>query len=183
MPLNEIKFETAQREVAGALVFTYGGELVGAINATLESSPDAIQQAKQQLLAPTARGGVSAVPNQFFGPGTLTVGYTVGPEVFRRVVEGFRSPSHRALHPALGVLCRDSPFGGAEVTQVNRDSAAEKAGLKVGDVIVDIGGSIIRNQIDFAKVMLNQHVGAPVKVTVKRGQGRMILDATIGAGD
>jgi membrane-associated protease RseP (regulator of RpoE activity) len=66
---------------------------------------------------------------------------------------------------------------GAGVEAVDRNSAAERAGLRPGDVIVGINGSPINRQSD-VNPFLAQAGGRPITMTVKRGGSLVRLRAT-----
>jgi serine protease Do len=74
----------------------------------------------------------------------------------------------------LGVRVADAASG-VEIEGVEPDSAAEKAGLKRGDVIVEFDGERIRSGRQFARVVQETPAGRTVKATVVReGQKRDI---------
>lgn len=167
VPLVEVKFESSQSLVGGALVFTHDGSFLGALNATLDPRTDAAPDLTRTLVAKPKE------PQ--FGPSQLTVAYTVGPELLKRVIEGFRSPTHEVWRAQMGVLCKDAESGGALIETVVAGSPAEKAGLKPGDVIFQIEKSPVKNQVDFAKAMLEQSPGAKVSVAfLRKGQTSLV---------
>ncbi len=179
--LSEIRFEASQQRIAGSLVFTPEGELLGVVGATLTDNEVMKQDAQ---FGATGSGGLQQkgfAVNQY-GPGELTIAYSVAPNILERVISGFLSPSRKPAHPAIGIVCRDSKEGGAAIEQVNRSSAADKAGLRVGDVIIEIGGETIRDQFAFAKSMQKQIVGTNVIFKVRRNGVISQIDVLIGQG-
>jgi serine protease Do len=81
--------------------------------------------------------------------------------------------------PLLGIRTEDlegqlgAYFGAPEsegvlVTHVNTGSAAEKAGLKAGDVIVKVDGGRVRKTIDLRQQMLGGRAKKTISVTVLR---------------
>lgn len=66
------------------------------------------------------------------------------------------------------------------IEQVVRGSAAEKAGIKPGDSIIEIGGEPIKDQIAFARVMQRQTVGSKVTFKVRRSGIELSLEVEIG---
>lgn len=181
MTLNEIGFEAPPQNVGGALVFTQNGELLGALNGTLEGTQ--VQKiAISDSAMETMRGGTRhKFSNQQMGPGGLTVAYTVGPEALRRVVDGFRSPTHEVFHPALGIMCVDTPANeGALIDSVRMDSQAALAGVKKGDIIVEMAGLQVTSKVDYARILLRQNVGARITLKVKRGSLLMYVPLTVG---
>lgn len=196
-PMNELKFEAPESLVGGGLVFTQRGELIGALNATLPNQSANTQESRSASgfgspLPPAALGGgggrgaskSTAMVPQFMvrqaGPGDLTVAYTVGLGVMRRVVEGFKSPSHEVQHPSIGIYCKDSLIKGALVTRMREDSTAAKAGMQIGDIILSIDGITVKSQIGFASTMLQKEIGQTLVVWVLRNSMQVRLTIPVG---
>ena len=57
---------------------------------------------------------------------------------------------------------------GALISQVYEASPAEKAGLKVGDIIIEIDGVKIKNSQDVVREVLKKQVGQKVKMVLIR---------------
>jgi len=78
---------------------------------------------------------------------------------------------------ALLFATHGQPVTPAEIGSVLPGSAAEKAGIKVGDVIVTIDGVAISRFEDLKKVVsLNR--GSPISITVKRDGQLVTMEAT-----
>lgn len=58
--------------------------------------------------------------------------------------------------------------GGVEITSVIRDSPAEAAGLKAGDVVTSYGGQRVEGREQFSRMVRETPVGREVKVDVMR---------------
>jgi len=67
---------------------------------------------------------------------------------------------------------------GALVSQVYEGSPAEKAGLKVGDIVVEIDGKKIKNSQDLVHEVLKKQVGQKIEVVVFREEKRMEIPVT-----
>jgi serine protease Do len=92
-----------------------------------------------------------------------------------------------SLQPfALGIKVQDlteevaERFGlddaeGILVTEVDSGSAADKAGVSRGDIIVEAGRSPVTNIKDFRKALKGIKKGEPLLLLVKRGQGNLFL--------
>ncbi len=198
--LGEVRFEANTESVAGALVFDEKGHLLGLLNATLGSqivrvrannppSSALFPRTSQGQSSGGARAGgydsgqyqqKSVAKADPVGPADVTTGYTVGPDILRRVVAGFLSPSHKVLHPAIGVSCKDGPTPGALVIAVTPGSPAEKAGIQVGDTIVRMDEKPIQTQIEFSLVIQGKDVGDSLTVVVMRDFVAHTFKLTVG---
>jgi len=85
---------------------------------------------------------------------------------------------NRAL---LGVTTeRTDDNAGAKVTNVSEKSAAEKAGIKTGDLITKVGDTKIENPDDLTKAIRSYKPGDKVKVTYKREKKVNTTEAELG---
>ena len=91
--------------------------------------------------------------------------------------------------PQLGVMVSDldpstslgasvKEGGGVKVDEVTSDSAAEKAGFKAGDVVVEFDGERVRSARQFTRLVQETPDGRTVKIAVLRDGKRQTLDAT-----
>jgi serine protease Do len=76
----------------------------------------------------------------------------------------------------------DSLRAGVLVDEVNADSPAEKAGIKVGDIIVEFDGERVRSARQFTRLVQETPDGRTVKVAVLRNGQKQTVDATPEAG-
>src|ERR1019366_3458031 len=58
--------------------------------------------------------------------------------------------------------------GGVEITVVEQDSPAEKAGLKVGDVVLKYNGQRVEGMQQFARMVHETPAGREVKIEISR---------------
>src|SRR5262245_35729606 len=78
----------------------------------------------------------------------------------------------RAKHPRIGVRCDAVALekqGVARVEAVVAGSPAERAGIKVGDVIAKIGDDEIRDDKTYRDSMSRRRPGEALPVTIRRG--------------
>jgi serine protease Do len=68
----------------------------------------------------------------------------------------------------IGVRIADTKTGGVEIEDVQPDSAASKAGLKAGDVILEFDGEHVRSSRQFARLVQETPPGRTVTATVSR---------------
>jgi len=84
----------------------------------------------------------------------------------------------QAGHAFLGIASESD--GGARVTEVTPGSAAEAAGLQVGDVVVAVDSETIGSTDDLVSKLRSLAPGDTVTLTVERNGGRVELAATLG---
>lgn len=70
---------------------------------------------------------------------------------------------------------------GAEVTTVNEDGPAAKAGLKDGDVVLEYNGEAVEGKDQLSRLVRETPVGRQVKIGVWRNGAMQTLTATIEA--
>jgi serine protease Do len=117
------------------------------------------------------------------------------PEFHMPEIQSFRFPEGMpgivtANSPTIGIIGEPLSnqdqladfFGvkdGVLVKQVNRNSAAEKAGLKAGDVIVKVEGSSVSTARDITRVLRDARGKKTVTLTVVRAKKEMPITVTI----
>jgi putative serine protease PepD len=82
-------------------------------------------------------------------------------------------------HAYLGVRI-ETVAGGARVARIGPGTPAEKAGLKVGDVITAFGDKRVTSAGDLSKAVAAAKSGQTVTVTVRRGGETKHLSLTLG---
>jgi len=93
--------------------------------------------------------------------------YKVSPDAFDGF-SGFWSDDNAESRAFLGVTTERADDGGAKITMVTKESAAEKAGLKVGDIITKIGDTKIDDSGTLYDAISGQKPKDEVKVYYKR---------------
>jgi len=81
----------------------------------------------------------------------------------------------------IGVMVsdpEDATASGVRIDGVDRDSPAEKAGVKEGDVVVEFDGERVRSARQLTRLVQETPDGRTVKMTVTRGGSRQTLDIT-----
>ena len=124
-------------------------------------------------------------------PMTVTVEKQAGqsPKVVTHAVQA--EPLIAALGggPRLGIQIRDlnkddlakfkvSSQNGVAVEAVTKDSAAEKGGVKTGDVVVQFDGENVRSAAQLTRLVRETAAGRTVKMGVVRDGKRVDLDVT-----
>ena len=72
---------------------------------------------------------------------------------------------------------------GVLVASVEENSPAEKAGVKVGDIIVGIDGKDVQSSSDIRRALKDKKEGDAVRVEVLRGRARQTVVASVVARD
>ena len=185
-PVQEIRVEQPALQMGGALLFSKGGNLIGGLFAALAQD---MPSQNVQGLAPTfnqrakqvpARDSQQLLSNRVYGPQGMVVGYSPTWEVTSKALSGFLTPEKKAQYGLLGVFIVENQFGGVEIQSVTKDSGADLAGLEVGDVIQDISGVMIRNQVDFSRATYRLVPGTTIPITVRRKVELLTILVTVG---
>ena len=71
---------------------------------------------------------------------------------------------------------------GAEVTRIDRGTAAEKAGIRVGDVILEYNGQPVPNGEELVRLVRETTPGRQVKISLWRNGAPAAVTATIEEG-
>ncbi len=120
--------------------------------------------------------------------GSVGVGFAIPSNIAKNVMSQLIEKG-KVVRGYLGVIPRDltpvlkEKLGvqqGALVESVDKDTPAEKAGIKVMDVIVSVDGKAVNNSADLRRIVQNIAPGTKVKVVVVRDKTRKTLDVTIG---
>ena len=97
-----------------------------------------------------------------------------------KVVRGWLGVSVQDLTPQLARQFGAKENEGALVGEVMKDSPAEKAGLKRGDVIVAVSGSRVQDAGHLRNLVAGMAVGAKVKLDVIRDKKEVHIEAVVG---
>lgn len=79
----------------------------------------------------------------------------------------------------LGIGTEDREGGGVRVTQVLEEAAADKAGLKVDDVILAVDGKELENREAWKALMAEQAPGFKLKLTVLRDDEEIEIEVEL----
>lgn len=89
----------------------------------------------------------------------------------------YNEDNNRAM---LGIVTEGADKG-AEIKSITKESAAEKAGLKKGDVLTKIGGKKIESADDVSKIIRQHKPGDKVDVTYLRNGKEQKATANLGS--
>ncbi len=120
------------------------------------------------------------------------MGFAIPSNEVLNVADQIMQTGH-AVHPALGVegidlstvpsqyIPSNIPVDYGFYVQSVTSSAAKKAGLKAGDVIIAINGKTVQTMADLRTDLFAMKPGQVVKVTVYRGQTKLTLNVPLGS--
>ncbi|MDE8667311.1 trypsin-like peptidase domain-containing protein [Pseudarthrobacter sp. H3Y2-7] len=118
--------------------------------------------------------------------GNIGVGFSIPINHAKRVAQELIDTG-KASHGQLGVSVRDKSSGssssfsvGADVATVEPNSAAAKAGIKVGDVITKFNDLTVSEPNQLTAAVREQAGGSTAKITVQRNGQEQTLDVTLG---
>jgi S1-C subfamily serine protease len=112
------------------------------------------------------------------------VGFAITHDRFSNILADLKAGKNEAepRRPFLGVGPEpNSKKEGVEIASVTPGSAADKAGMKVRDVIVEFEGRKIAQFDDLRAEILRKSTGDRVKVKVQRGEDEMELECVLGS--
>lgn len=115
------------------------------------------------------------------------IGFAIPIDDIKSIITDLMEKGYVTGKPSLGILNNDvsnqaQHYGvpaGAYVEAVLEGSAAEKAGLKVGDIITAMDGSAVSSTSELSAAMKQHKAGDTVTLTVYREGNRVDLTATL----
>ena len=111
------------------------------------------------------------------------IGFAISVGEVKRVVDVLRAEANGTARQQgyLGIALADRTDGGvgAVASEVAADSPAEKAGLKVNDIILEVNGQSITGQGALIGIVRDAAPGEKVEIVVERGSERLTLKATL----
>lgn len=137
-------------------------------------------------------GEVVGVNTAIFSPngGNVGIAFAIPANVVKQVTDQLIS-SGSVTRGFLGVGIQDvsrdiaesvglAGAAGALVTEPTKDSPADKAGVKSGDVITAVDGSEISDALDLSRTIASKNPGTPVELTIWRDGKEQKISVTLG---
>jgi serine protease Do len=132
--------------------------------------------------------GVNAAITSTSG-GNLGIGFAI-PINFAKKVSSDLIDEGKVTRAYIGILPQEINYDlrkslkldevkGVLVAKVEKDTPAEKAGLKKGDVIINVNGKDIPNVAKFRIVIANSEIGKEIPITIIRDKKEKILDVNL----
>jgi serine protease DegQ len=127
------------------------------------------------------QGELVGINTAIIGPsgGSVGIGFAVPVSIVHAVMEqilatgtvqrGRLGVSLQDITPDLAESMRLDNMEGALIAQVQRNSPAERAGLRAGDVVLAVDGKPVRNATDFRNRIGVTTAGTPLELTVLNG--------------
>ncbi|NIA29884.1 MAG: PDZ domain-containing protein [Actinobacteria bacterium] len=146
---------------AGGPIFDTRGNLVAVLAALYDPTPNEMQF------------GAS------FGANETILAYPIN-EVINRVEKMIKQSSNGRAW--IGISVNDWPgiTGGAHINHIEPGSPAERAKLRVGDIVTGLNGNHLRTTAQFAKFIENKNPGDVLQLKVLRGNGNKMFMLTVG---
>ena len=121
------------------------------------------------------------------GDFVASAGIEATPVAIGVVSVAVRKPHPREMGPPvppatsgfLGITLGDSTDGGAVIAEVAKGSAADKAGLEPGDIVLSIAGQKIANADRLVRTIQRYKVGESVALKIRRGKDEKEMKATL----
>lgn len=98
---------------------------------------------------------------------------------FRRVKRGEIGVFAQTVTPAMAARLRLSRAWGAVLGDVYPGGPADRAGLKLGDMILSLDGKPVENGRQFDVVLYRKPIGQPVTLEVGRGEDRLTVKVPV----
>jgi putative serine protease PepD len=122
----------------------------------------------------------SSIATDGSSEGNIGIGFAISSDrvqaVANQLIKG-----EKVDHPYLGVKAGDNDSGGAKLTEVVSGGAAEKAGLKAGDVVTKFGETAINDADDLVNAVGSHNPGEQVTVTYTRDGATKTTTVTLGS--
>lgn len=138
------------------------------------------------------KGELVGINAAILGPsgGNVGIGFAVPSRMARAVMEqliqygevrrGLLGIEIQELTPDLAESMRLRTKRGAIITKVGRDTAAEQAGLRPGDVVVAVDGEILRGVVDLRNRVGLAPVGTVLRLSILREGKPVDVSARVG---
>jgi len=129
----------------------------------------------------------SGVPGAQSQSGNIGVGFAIPSNTAQRIAQEIIETGS-ATRAFLGVSARNAVAGentevgtGAEVVEVQPDSAAAAAGIEVGDVITAVDDRPVTSSTELTAAVRSEAPGEKVTLTVRNGNQSRTVEVTLGS--
>jgi len=125
--------------------------------------------------------------------GSEGIGFAIPSNVIHYVFESLRKDGHvhraqigiaaRTITPTLASGLDLEPENGVLVEDTQMDGPAEKAGIEVGDVVLSIGDTPLRNVRDLALELYRYNIGDAVNLQIRRADMKFSIKLAVAESD
>lgn len=151
------------------------------------NSGGALLNSKGQLIGinvAIATAGSSTSSSQ---SGSIGVGFSIPSNIAKRISDEIIKTGS-ASHALLGALVRDAASSasaaafsnGAKIEKVTPGGAAEKAGLRAGDVVIEFNGETISSASELTGAVRLERANSRATIVVVRGGKEVTIKVTLG---
>jgi len=113
--------------------------------------------------------------------GSIGLGFAIPINQAKRVAEEIISTG-KSSHPVIGVSVDLTYAGpGAQVKTVTAGGPSDKAGIKVGDVILKVDGRTVADATEMIVAIRSHTPGETITLAIKDGSGTRDVQVTLGA--
>ena len=110
--------------------------------------------------------------------GSEGIGFAIPVDLVQTVAASIKAKGHVA-RSWLGLSMKTSSAEGAQVMAVERGGPADRAGIAVGDMIVQVGEKHVRHPQDVMNITIGTEPGAHVPIAIVRNGKRATLDVQL----
>jgi serine protease Do len=133
-----------------------------------------------------AAGAVVGINSSIVAPGadagSIGLGFAIQSNDVRKIVQALIKDG-QVKHADIGInAVSDVSAGssqGARVANVTDNSAAQKAGIREGDIITKVGSRIVRNSAELTVAVRQNDIGKPVSVVLVRDGREMAINVVL----
>ncbi|WP_286901783.1 trypsin-like peptidase domain-containing protein [Thermocrispum sp.] len=128
---------------------------------------------------------IRTVSNERQEGGSIGLGFAIPVDQAIKIAEALIADG-KVAHPELGVQAASvaaNTSEGARVQNVVPNSAADRAGIREGDVIVRVGERMVRNAAELTVAVRAHEVGQRVPIKLVRGGREIVTTAKLGSDD
>ena len=134
----------------------------------------------------TAGSGGGGFGQQSSATGNIGIGFAIPSDTAARISQQLIATG-KATHAQLGVETQTATSSdqltaiGATIAKVTAGSAADKAGIKAGDVVTKVDDRVIGQSDDLAATVRSYAPGSKVTLTIRRGSATQTLTVALGS--
>jgi putative serine protease PepD len=128
-----------------------------------------------------------AIANAGGTGGSIGVGFAIPSNVAKRIADEIMKTGH-ASHALLGAMVSDTTNSsanasftvGAKVVKLSSGGAAEKGGVKVGDIITSFNGAPITSASELTAAVRQEKAGSQANLELLRDGSKVALQVVLG---